>query len=80
MADHLPLSLPLASTGPIDMRPLGVVPGQQTFLKHDLHGLQNRRVTGLLNGAQLFPHVAHGTGAALPQDAQYGQLCFGRFG
>lgn len=74
--DELALGLRLGTARPVEMRPAPVFAADQSLFGHDLQELEDRRV---LRAAEHFVDVAHGARAALPDDAQDGELPFGRF-
>src|SRR6266478_3383415 len=65
--------------GGIDVRAGAGVPLDEFLFGHDLEELEDRRVSdgAAAGGAQRLVHVAHGTGSALPQHTEDGQLGIG---
>src|SRR5262245_7125335 len=69
-----------APRGLVHVRTFGFIALDQSLLKHDLQGLQYRRIAGPLRGANLLPNLAHGALPTAPQDPQEHQLGVSRFG
>ncbi|SPE55686.1 hypothetical protein SBV1_2280006 [Verrucomicrobia bacterium] len=79
MPHELALGMVFAQGCLVDVGTLGFISFEQALLEHDLHGFEDRRVTGFLLGADLLPNFTHRAGAVLPQDGQDRQLGLGWF-